>query len=1074
MTLQSPSVGAPAALPARAFVLAIGLFCAINSAAAQTTETISGHVSAGNMPLRDASVRLPQLNLGGTTDADGRYSFIVPSSRVRGQTVSLVARHVRFADQSVDIVLVGGSLVQDFNLSAASSERPVAAKSPTPSTSVTIAPVVVTRQIARVGGRLVDSTAFDEAAGPLDLSTAIAGRVPGLTVRSDAALGGSSSIVLRGSRSIAGASQPLIVVDGIPIDNSTVTTSAQRFGFGGLDYGTAIQDLNLGDIATVRVLEGISAAAAYGDRGANGVILVTTKSGRGLNGFDVSASQQVTADSPVRLPSYQNSYGQGSGGQFEFFNGRGGGVNDGVAESWGPALQGQAIAQASLVQSGKPDVRAWLAAPNNVSDYFDRGRTLTTDVAAQGSYEHGGFRASLNNRDFAGLTPGSSVTRRGGTVTATAQPTAPLALQGTMTFASDEGSDLAGTGFDESNPVAEFSRFGRQVDIAALRTHLRDASGNQISWNYAGQNNPFFQSLENSNDNHGSRWMGGAGADYQFTSWLAASLHGGADHFDATRNFDVASGWMGGFPDASGRGDFSAGGSQAQFLSSGESNLDVVLRAEPHGALSPMSFAVGANLRANSLTNDATIRDSALTAPASASSDTVLNSTTTTHAHSLFASARFAATDYATATFVVRNEWSSVFAPGHDSNLYPAASLDFDVKRALSGAPAPARDVNRPAADGSVTAAVLHAGWSKSGTDLTRYDVQNTYSGYQAKDSVSLAPAPAVNASPTLGPETTTNLEFGGRLGLFNDRVGVDLTYYRERTNGLIVAEPSGPSFVATNGGSLTNAGVEGAFNVDILRRRLLTWQASVVVARNDNTVQSLNGGASSIALTPSRFGVDLEARTGQPLGVIVGDGFLRNQSGALILANGLPLPDTLTGPKTLGDATPSWTGALSNRITYGWLEVSALVDASFGGRIFGATNMLGATSGVLAETAFRPDSGLLIAGVDATSGQANTQHVTTEAYYHALRLIPERWVYDASFAKLREARATATVPARFVPGFRVQTIRVSLIGRNLWMWANAPNIDPEMALSAIGFQGLELGQLPTVRSVGVQLTITP
>jgi hypothetical protein len=193
-----------------------------------------------------------------------------------------------------------------------------------------------------------------------------------------------------------------------------------------------------------------------------------------------------------------------------------------------------------------------------------------------------------------------------------------------------------------------------------------------------------------------------------------------------------------------------------------------------------------------------------------------------------------------------------------------------------------------------------------------------------------------------------------------------------------------------------------------------------------------------------------------------------------LILSQGRPLPDTLTGAKVLGTTAPSWTGGMTNTIRYGWLEMSALLSARMGGKVFSATNLWGATSGSLAETAFRPDTGLLITGIDAATGAANTKHVTTEDYYHALRAIPERWVYDANVVKLREARLSATFPLHSVPGFRTQTVRTSLIGRNLLMWTKAPNIDAETALSASSFQGFELGQLPTTRSLGLQITITP
>jgi len=257
---------------------------------AQDVVTISGHVSSNNFPLQNASVRVSDFNVGGTTDADGHYSFIVPSSRVRGQEVTLVARHARYVSKSIKIVLRGGSMVQDFELQPVNVRTGVRAESLEPTAiAPTVAPSITLSTAQRA-----DSTDFGETAGPYGLPAALAGRIAGLNVTSSSTIGGSTSMVLRGARSVVTGSQPLIVVDGIPIDNAGVTTTAQQFGFGGFDYGAAIEDLNIGDIATVEAITGPAAAALYGGRGASGVLVVTTRRGQGLNALHLSASQQVS------------------------------------------------------------------------------------------------------------------------------------------------------------------------------------------------------------------------------------------------------------------------------------------------------------------------------------------------------------------------------------------------------------------------------------------------------------------------------------------------------------------------------------------------------------------------------------------------------------------------------------------------------------------------------------------------------------------------------------------------------------------------------------------------------------
>jgi hypothetical protein len=267
------------------------------------------------------------------------------------------------------------------------------------------------------------------------------------------------------------------------------------------------------------------------------------------------------------------------------------------------------------------------------------------------------------------------------------------------------------------------------------------------------------------------------------------------------------------------------------------------------------------------------------------------------------------------------------------------------------------------------------------------------------------------------------------------------------------------------------------------VRRGNIEWRVGGSFAHNTNKVESLgafnivpvegNAGIPGLALTAPVGGVTVGVVEGQPLGVIVGTRFLRDANGALLLRDGHPLPDSITGPVVLGNSSPSWTGGLSSGLRIWGLDLSVLFDIRQGGRIFSASNRAGAWAGTLAETSFRPDTGLLIAGTDVATGNANTVHVTTEDYYHSLGAIGERWVYDASFVKLREARATVDLPLHSL-GLHAQRMRLSVIGRNLALWTNVPNIDPEFALGTAFMGGAELGQLPSVRSVGVQVTLTP
>ncbi|HEX9484177.1 MAG TPA: TonB-dependent receptor plug domain-containing protein [Gemmatimonadaceae bacterium] len=1038
-------------------------------AAAQSAMTITGHVSAASMPLKGANVRIESLDLVAVTNNDGRYSFIVPSTRVRGQTVKLSVEYPRYKTQTVDIDLTGGSVVRDFELTDASPSKtpsvvpsekpspgpPPATTAPTPRqtqvepTMPATSRVSSVRRVARatIPVQVVDSSAFMDVAGPTDLAGALQGRLSGADIQSSSAPGGTSSIVVRGPRSIVGVTQPLVVLDGIVIDNSNLTSTQQSAGLGGFDYGTLLADINPEDVASVQLLTGPAAALRYGGRAANGALVVTTRSARGLNGFEAAASQQITISSALRLPAYQDFFGQGRDGKFAFFDGKGGGINDGTDDSWGPALDGTPVLQASHLEAGRPEVRGFFAHPGSVDSYYRRGRTVATSISLLGGNDFGQVRGAISSRNTNGVVPSTSVTYRSAVATASAQPNARVNLSGTAQYFSDAGQDRPGSGFDESNAVAGFSHMPRSVDVAAYQTFLRDVTGKQLSWNYNGRNNPWFSALENKNHDDRTRYVAGGTATFALSDWLTGTARGGLDHSSDARSFSVASGWMGGFPYYAGRGDFSTGGFQNDDITRSASNAEVLFRAAPpSGSAIAVALSAGAGLRSNDLQmivrGADRLVDTTTPAPVSWSANG--------NANYLFGGFEASVRDAASLTVGARQEASSVAGSASNSQLYPAVVATLDLARLDTGS------------HGPIESFVVHAGWSRTGNDATPAVLQRL--GFSAV-------IPAVSVSAVATPELTTGWQAGATMRMMNRRLSLDLTAYGDRSENLVI--PNGTTFLRT--ASMTNSGVEaGASIVPYRAPDGSEWAFGATFAKNTNTVESLAADVTRLALAPAFGGVSVEARTGSSLGVLVGTGYLRDPSGVLQLRNGRPLPDTITGPRILGETMPSWIGGLSSSFRSHGIELSALLDTHHGGKVFSASNRAGAVTGVLAETAVRPDSGLLISGIDVATGALNTVHVSTENYYRALGAIAERWIYDASLVKLREVRASYLLPLDFISALRAQSGRISLIGRNLALWTNAPNIDPETVLSTSNFRGAEMGQLPSVKSLGVQVTLVP
>ncbi|HET9683805.1 MAG TPA: TonB-dependent receptor, partial [Gemmatimonadaceae bacterium] len=608
-----------------------------------------------------------------------------------------------------------------------------------------------------------------------------------------------------------------------------------------------------------------------------------------------------------------------------------------------------------------------------------------------------------------------------------------------------KAQDRPGSGFDESNPASVFPMMGRQVDVAALRNHVRDAAGNQISWNYTSHNNPYFTSLANDQNDDRTRMLGGLSATYAFTNMLQGTLRAGADHYTEHRRFDIAPGWMGGFPDFAGRGSFATGGFEGDDITATQSDVEASVRATPRGEF---AFTLGAGRRGNTLGFTPTAFSDTL--PAAPQFPTVTNSTDASTLYA-FGGVQASLASWATLDASVRHESSSL-GGASASELYPAVLATLDLTRA------------RPEMRGMLLDALtVRAGWSRSGNDVL-----------PAAAMAIAQRAPGVAYDQLVSPEVTSGYEVGASAGLFGSRLTADLSFYADRTENLLV--PGALEFL--RGGEISNHGIEVQAEVVPVRRSNIEWRVGGSFGQNANDVVRLPGVTTpenriTLPITAPIGGVTLAAREGSSFPQIIGTRFLRDASGALLLRNGLPLADSVTGPVTLGNTIPSWTGGVSSGLKIWGLDLSVLFDIRQGGQIFSASNRAGAYAGTLAETAFRPDSGLLIAGTDVATGKANTVHVSTQDYYHALGAIGERWVYDASFVKLREARATVDVPLHSI-GLHAQRMRLSLIGRNLALWTNVPNIDPETVLSTSFIGGAELGQLPTTRSVGVQVTLTP
>lgn len=1016
--------------------------------------TISGRVSSeGGIPLANVSVFLEGMNVGTLTREGGSYSFTVAAANVRGQKATLTARMIGYKAQSVEITLSPGAITQDFALSQNAVQLE----------GMVVTALGISREKRSLGVAQQSVTAEElTAARENNIVNSLVGKVAGVNITNAGPTGGSSRIVIRGANSIAGNNQPLFVVDGIPIDNSS---SARATG-GGYDYGNTAQDINPDNIESISILKGANAAALYGSRAANGAVVITTKSGKGSNGLGIQASQNLTFETPLRLPDFQNKYGQGSGGKYEYVDGRGGGISDNVNRSWGPPLDGRLIKQ--WWSNGEP--APWLPHPDRVREFFRTGRTSTTNASVSAASEKADIRLGITNLNALGMLPTNTVKRLNTSLNAGANVNEKLGVRASLQYVKSSAHNRPGTGYDNRNVLQDVIWSGRQLDNAKLR-NFKNPDGTQRSPSHTTVDNPYWVLYMNSNDDTRDRVIGVGSITYKFNDWLTGAFRSGTDWYRDWRRERYADGMIG--------IDYAGGAFQESVRFNRETNTDFLLTAE-RDVTSKLNVTVnvGGNQRVqrfsmSSQGTDHLVIPGTYNIGNSAVIPDVDQREENRQTNSLYGQAQFAYNNYLFLDLTGRNDWSSTLPDGNNSYFYPSVSGSLVFTDAF-----PSANLG-----GFLTYGKLRASWTQVGNDADPYQLAVTYSPSTPFGSIPRFAVPNQVPNSNLKPEKTRSWEAGLELRFLNDRMSLDATYYDKLTsNQIIPAQVSGASGYTSavlNAGAVSNKGVEIQLGATPIRTEGgFSWDVNVNFAKNNSKVVDLYQDLETVVLA-SYWSLTVEARKGEPYGALYGTPFLRDDQGRLITVDGFPQPDPQK--RVLGHYTPDWTGGIQNRFAYKNFDFSFLFDAKQGGQIFSASNMFGNMSGVLATSlrgretaqALEDGGGLLVEGVNK-DGTPNTTKVTAQDYFNALFQLHEPYVYDASFVKLREVKLGYAVPSSLSGKLGISSAYVALVGRNLWLHTGVPNIDPETAFSNGNAQGLEHGQFPSARSFGFMINVTP
>ena len=1025
---------------------------------------VTGQVTAqeSGQPLAGVQVVVKGTAIGTLTDGNGNYSIRVPT----GEDI-LVYSYIGYRTTEQEIT---GSTIN-----VAMSREAIGLE------GITVTALGIEREKRSLGYSVQDVSGAElTEAREVNLVNSLSGRVAGLQVTSTGNEGGSSRLLIRGATSLTGNNEPLFVVDGVPIDNSAPSndgyggSSFADFGSGGVDYGNTAMDLNPDDIESISVLKGPNAAALYGSRAANGAVVITTKKGR-RSALGITASTNWMFSTPLKLPDYQDLYGQGSGGEFAYADGLGGGVNDGVDESWGPPLdQGLCIPQwfSQVNSDGTRQCDPWVSHPDNIENFFSTGVTGTHNVAFTAGGDQAHARLSVTRMDMDGMVPGLDLARTSVLLSGGTELTERLEVEGSVDYILSEGLNRSGTGYDGYNPMLQFIWFGRQNDIGMLRQSYNQffPNGRPMNWNSNYHDNPYWITLVNGNEDQRNRIIGYASLTYQINDWLTGSVRSGTDWYRdfRQRNYEIQSV---DFPD----GRFARNEIYRRDINSGFQLSAVRDLTESLN----LQVDFGGNVRdeeSNHTYTDVLL----LSVPGVFTID---NAATTPDVdelilekknRSLYGSANFGYNEYLFLSVTGRNDWSSTLPKENNSYFYPSVSGSFVFTDALG--------LNT----GPLSYGKLRAGWARVGADTDPYELAAVYGAAFPWSGTPMYEVPGELPNATLKPEETESFEIGTELGFLDQRLGLDFTYYNQVTRDQIISAnisgASGFTSQVVNAGAIRNKGIELLLNATPIETRDFRWQVTANYAQNDNEVESLLQGVDKLVLgnggREDYWGVTIQARVGQPYGQLVGEGYLRDDQGRILVSDdGYPLEaDTLL---VLGNYNPDWTGGITNTFTYRGVDLSFQFDTRQGGDIFSVTNMFGNFAGVLDSSLEGRDNsycdpGVLVEGITASTGQPNTTRVCPESYFFDLYFMDEPHIYDASFVKLREVKVGFDLPQMLLRYLPITGARLTLVGRNLWLSTDAPNIDPETAFDTSNRQGFEFGQLPTPKSFGFNLSIQP
>ena len=1069
-------------LNSKLFISAL-LFLITHFTFAQNVKSVRGNVTdAGGIALPGVSVIIKGTGTGAVTDFDGNYQINAEETSI------LLFDYLGYETKEVPAVgqqIINVSLVED-----AESLNEVV---------VTALGISKEKRALGYASQEVEGEVLSESRGG-NVLNALSGNVAGVQISTPSGnLGGSTRILLRGAGSITQNNKPLIVVDGVPLNNDNNNDrrggSTTQTGNGGRDYGDNGFDVNPDDIESVNVLKGGPAAALYGSRANNGVILITTKSAKS-GSESIVINSGVTFESVNIAPKVQRLYGGGAGnpgtiGQADFntaiINGTEYDLVDyATDESWGPKYDSSRnVLHWDAFDPEFPNdflnARPWEYPNTDVADFYDTGLTYNNNIAIAKSYENAKVRFSLGNTKSTGIIPNSELDKTTFNFNGSATLNKRLTASAGINYTKTEGFNRPETGYGDNSLVQKFYIFGQtSLDYDRLASYLLP-TGEQRTWNRVAfddatprfSDNPYWTINNNTSTDRRDRIYGNFKLKYHITNKLYATGNIYSDFYDLKITEQVAV------------------GSQAQSsyveINKGyrENNYEARLHFDTDFLDEDLTFStfVGVNRRSVLETEiDANTQGGLAVAGLYTLNNSIDDLQVTElneekRVNSVFGSMSLGYKRFLYLDLTGRNDWSSTLPSSNNSYFYPSLSTSLVFSELAE-------------ADW-LSFGKLRFGLARVGNDTNPYNLENTFENRTTfLGNIRFNQSSTNNNSSLLSEEKTT-WEVGLEMAFLQNRLSLDVTYYDETTTDLItpleVDASTGFTSTFINAGKLSNKGVEALVKFTPVKTDDFEWDVIWNFSKNENKLEELIDGVETLQLASYPFnGVTLNAVVGETYGQIRGTNFVFDDQGNKVIdANGSYLETE--NVENLGSVLPDYNMGLRNSVSYKNVNLSFLIDMQKGGNYRSLTNMWGNYSGILEETAANNirEEGLILNGVTGTvTYDDNGNYTVTDTTTNETRISAQTYgtdhffgpdaqnVFSSDYFKLREVTLSYSFPKEMIGG--LDGIKFTVFGRNLLTWGlDNEHIDPEVTSTGSGnIQGSEGGSLPSTRSYGFNLQL--